>query len=29
VPLERSSFLGLIERVEVRFDGICEDCRRQ
>ncbi|UCG13651.1 MAG: transcriptional repressor [Deltaproteobacteria bacterium] len=25
--LERS-FLGLIERVEVRFDGICEDCRR-
>ena len=28
VVLERS-FLGLIERVEVRFDGICEDCRRQ
>ena len=28
-PLERSSFLGLIKRVEVRFDGICEDCRRQ
>ena len=28
-PLERSSFPGLIERVEVRFDGICEDCRRQ
>lgn len=27
-PLKRS-FLGLIERVEVRFDGICEDCRRQ
>ena len=25
-PLTRS-FLGLIERVEVRFDGICEDCR--
>ena len=25
--LERT-FLGLIERVEVRFDGICEDCRR-
>jgi Fur family ferric uptake transcriptional regulator len=23
------SFQGLIERVEVRFDGICEDCRRQ
>lgn len=22
------SFLGLIQRVEVRFDGICEDCRR-
>ena len=28
VVLERS-FLGVIERVEVRFDGICEDCRRQ
>lgn len=27
-PLTRS-FLGLIERVEVRFDGICQDCRRQ
>ncbi|MGD8705839.1 MAG: transcriptional repressor [Syntrophobacterales bacterium] len=27
-PLTRS-FLGLIERVEVRFDGICEGCRRQ
>jgi len=27
-PLQRS-FLGLIERVEVRFDGICQDCRRQ
>ena len=27
-PLD-SSFLGLIERVEVRFDGICEECRRQ
>ena len=27
-PLERS-FLGLIDRVEVRFDGICEECRRQ
>lgn len=26
-PLTRS-FPGLIERVEVRFDGICEDCRR-
>ena len=26
-PLTRS-FLGLIERVEVRIDGICEDCRR-
>ena len=26
--LERS-FLGLIERVEVRFDGICENCRRR
>ena len=26
--LERS-FLGLIERVEVRFDGICKECRRQ
>ena len=26
-PLQRS-FLGLIERVEVRFDGICQDCRR-
>jgi Fur family ferric uptake transcriptional regulator len=26
-PLKRS-FLGLIERVEVRFDGICEGCRR-
>ncbi len=26
--LERK-FLGLIERVEVRFDGICEICRRQ
>jgi len=26
--LERS-FLGLIERVEVRFDGICQGCRRQ
>lgn len=25
----KRSFLGLIERVEVRFDGICEDCRRQ
>lgn len=25
-PLE-SSFLGLIERVEVRLDGICEDCQ--
>ena len=25
-PLQRS-FLGLIERVEVRFDGICQDCR--
>ena len=25
-PLARS-FLGLIERVEVRFDGICEGCR--
>jgi Fur family ferric uptake transcriptional regulator len=24
----KRSFLGLIERVEVRFDGICEDCRR-
>lgn len=27
-PLKRS-FLGLIQRVEVRFDGICEGCRRQ
>jgi Fur family ferric uptake transcriptional regulator len=27
-PLQRS-FLGLIERVEVRFDGVCQDCRRQ
>ena len=26
--LERK-FLGLIERVEVRFDGICETCHRQ
>jgi Fur family ferric uptake transcriptional regulator len=26
-PLEHS-FPGLIERVEVRFDGICQDCRR-
>ena len=26
--LERK-FLGLIERVEVRFDGVCEICRRQ
>ena len=26
--LERS-FLGLIQRVEIRFDGICEDCRKQ
>ena len=25
----KRSFLGLIERVEVRFDGICQDCRRQ
>jgi Fur family ferric uptake transcriptional regulator len=25
-PFERS-FLGLIERVEVRFDGICVECR--
>ena len=25
-PLNRS-FLGMIERVEIRFDGICEDCR--
>jgi Fur family ferric uptake transcriptional regulator len=25
--LERS-FAGLIERVEVRLDGICQDCRR-
>jgi len=24
-PLERT-FLGLIERVEVRFDGVCQDC---
>jgi hypothetical protein len=24
--LERN-FLGLIERVEVRFDGVCETCR--
>ena len=23
------SFLGSIERVEIRFDGICEDCRRE
>jgi len=27
-PLQLS-FLGLIERVEVRFDGICQDCRGQ
>lgn len=25
----QQSFLGLIERVEVRLDGICEECRRQ
>lgn len=24
-PLKRN-FLGLIERVEVRFDGVCKDC---
>ena len=27
--LLQRSFLGLIERVEVRFDGICPDCRGQ
>lgn len=27
-PLTRS-FLGLIERVEIRFDGICQDCRSE
>ena len=27
-PLQLS-FLGLIERVEVRFDGICQGCRGQ
>jgi Fur family ferric uptake transcriptional regulator len=25
----KRSFLGLIERVEVRFDGICQGCQRQ
>ena len=24
----QGSFLGLIERVEVRFDGICRECRQ-
>ena len=27
-PLQRS-FSGLIERVEVRFDGVCQECRTQ